>query len=134
MSTFLTTFGKLTLPAAALSAAVFGLTGTGMANDTDEAATGPLSCGFEISDSAFGRTLKGTVTANEDIDGRYQMEFTKRGANSATIKQKGNFALDPGESAVLGQASLGGSGQVDAKLTLTIDGETLICRADPIDL
>ena len=124
------TLSKLTLPAAALSVAVFGLTGTGMAFNQDETFAGPITCSFEVGKGAFGQSLKGIVTAQEDVSGSYQMNFTKRGANSASVKQSGAFRLKAGETATLGQASLGRSGNVSAELKLRINGEDLICRTD----
>ena len=56
------------------------------------------------------------------------MQFTKSGSNSASINQSGAFDLSPGESATVGQASLGRSGKVAAKLTVTFDGKRMICQ------
>lgn len=130
MMTILTTLGKLTVPAAALSMAVFGMavhTGAQGLTPAD-----PVVCTIEVSDGPFGATLKGHVVANEDVRGNFTMQFSKHGSSSASITQSGGFDLDAGESATLGQASLGGSGSVEAELTLRFDGTTMICRTDGV--
>lgn len=123
------TFSNLILPGAALALAVFGAATT-MAHENDTPSDNgyPLTCGITVESGAFGPTYKGVVTATEHVNGTYQMQFMKSGSNSASINQSGAFDLRPGESATVGQASLGGSGKVDAKLTVTFDGTRMVCQ------
>jgi len=108
--------GTLTLAAAAVATTVFG---TSEGTNAHTSAL-PISCGFEVAEGVFGQTLRGNVTANEDITGRFEISFQKSGANTANIQQSGRFSLDAGETQTLGQASLGGSGSAAAELTLTL--------------
>lgn len=98
------------------------------------AAEYPLACAFLVEDSPYGTALKGVVTAHKDISGQFEMTFEKTGRNSAHVKQMGGFDLYAGETATLGQATLG-RGDIEAKLTLVFDGMRIVCRtSDAIDI
>lgn len=114
----------VSLPAAAIAATVLG------AQESPEhhQSALPVSCAFDIEEGAFGQTLRGNVTANEDVSGRFEISFQKSGSNSANIQQSGRFRLDAGETQTLGQASLGGRGHVDAEMILTVGGQAYVCR------
>jgi hypothetical protein len=114
---------SLTGLAAAAALTVFGFTADTNAQATPEH---PIACAFLVEEGRFGPAMKGVVTANQDVAGQFQMTFTKRGANSANVTQSGRFDLNAGETATLGQATLG-RGTVDAKLVLTIGGQDLVC-------
>ena len=74
-------------------------------------------------------TLQGRVSADLDIAGSYSFAIHNAGGGgSANISQGGDFALLAGETATLGQVMLGNNGSIyDARLTVTVDGETLEC-------
>lgn len=116
------TLGKLALPMAAVTAALLGSADNGAANSSQ-----PLSCMISVSDGHFGHVYKGVVTANTPVSGRYEMKIRKRGANSANVNQSGFFILTAGETATIGQATIGGAGRVDAKMTLMFDGAEMTC-------
>ena len=117
--------GKILFPAAVISS----LLGTvyGIKAHPNSASDLPLTCEIEVVDNAFGKTYLGVVHAHESVHGRYEITFAKRGANTASINQNGNFSLGAGESATLGQAGFGGGGRVSAEMMLRFDGTTVIC-------
>jgi len=117
---------RYALCAAALALSFVGTVQHSPAQSTEDH---PIACAFLVEDGRLGHMLKGVVTAREDVRGRFEMRFEKSGWNSATVRQSGSFDLNAGESATLGQATLGRSGDVDAELTLSIDGTHLVCRS-----
>ena len=98
-------------------------------------ASVPINCAFDVEEGLFGQTLRGNVTANEDVRGSFEISFQKGGANSANIQQSGRFALGEGETKTLGQVSLGGRDHIEAEMMLTVGGQAYICRMpEVIDL
>ncbi|KMW59007.1 hypothetical protein AIOL_003988 [Candidatus Rhodobacter oscarellae] len=116
------------LPLAAAAAAVFVATGGTQAHHVDDL---PLTCEIAVTDGAFGPQYQGLVHATETVHGSYEMQFAKHGANTANVTQSGNFSVRAGDTAVLGQASMGRRAEVEATLTLRFDGIKMICATDP---
>ncbi|MCB1488335.1 MAG: hypothetical protein KDJ88_12880 [Bauldia sp.] len=93
-------------------------------------AHAPVRCVINSGASGGMLTLQGLVSADVDAAGSYR--FTVRntgGGGGAKVSQGGDFALVAGETATLGQVMLGSNGTTiyDARLTITVDGETLEC-------
>ena len=124
-------FGKLALPAAALSLSVFGLTATSNAH-SKEANAGdlPLNCEIAVSKGRYGHTYEGVIHATGTVSGTYELNISKRGGSGrAMISQSGDFYVPAGTSETLGQATFGGMppDAVDAELTLRFNGHKLAC-------
>lgn len=130
-----TIFGKIVLPAAALSMSVLGLATNTAAHDGDDTARDlPLNCEIAVSKGRFGHTYEGVIHAASTVKGTYELNIRKRGASGrAMISQSGAFHVAAGKSETLGQATFGGlpPDAVDAELTLRWKGHELICSNLP---
>jgi len=92
-------------------------------------AHAPVRCVINSGSSGGMLTLQGLLSADIDVAGSYQFAVRNAGGGgSANISQGGDFALLAGETVTLGQVMLGNNGSIyDARLTVTVDGETLEC-------
>ena len=124
-------FGKLAIPAVALSLSVFGLAATSNAHSKgDNPSDLPLNCEIEVSKGRYGYTYEGIVHASSTTKGTYELNIKQSGASGrAVISQSGDFYVPAGTSKTLGQATFGGlpPASVDAELTLRFNGHTLAC-------
>jgi len=120
------TLARLGLPAAALTLAAAGFAAGG------GAAKGPLSCDITATPGRYGTTYAAEVHTTAAVAGRYDLRLSQSGGGGRSeIRQAGDFALTAGETGVLGETTLGGTGgRVEGALTLTWDGQTLTCALD----
>ncbi|SDB08508.1 curli-like amyloid fiber formation chaperone CsgH [Bauldia litoralis] len=125
---------RLTAPVAALvlSAGAIGAAAFAIAGPVESASKGahaPVRCVINAGASGGMISLQGLVGADAAIVGSYQFRVKNAGGGgSANISQGGDFALAAGEEAMVGQVMLGQNGAVyDARLTVTVDGETIEC-------
>ncbi len=121
------------LPLAAVALAALGLGCTSLAADSPE-VDAPVACAISIERAGSLSTVVATVTATEAVAGDFDLSVESRaGGNRSVIRQGGAFALAAGETETLGRATL--SGDIDAKLDLTVKGRRMTCpTAGPIDL
>ncbi|WP_152047290.1 curli-like amyloid fiber formation chaperone CsgH [Aureimonas psammosilenae] len=88
----------------------------------DEAA----SCEIRASRGGGAVTLTALVHAEHRVEGSYSLRVKGRGTS---IDQGGPFAARAGREAVVGTVTLGTQGaSFEAKLDVTVDGETVTCR------
>lgn len=95
-----------------------------------ESAAAPLTCEISLTETAGGQRISGLAHASRDTDGHYRLQISQSGpAGRSTIVQSGTFSLAAGETARLGETTLGGTGnRRDAELTIETGGPT-DCRA-----
>ena len=109
-------------------------TGAGLALDGDAKPGGSpdLRCAVVQEGDGSRVALHGTVESDEAGTGRYRLDVRKSGAaGTSNITQAGEFKVQPGVTAGLGQVSLSleaGAG-FDASLTVTVAEKTVTCRA-----
>ncbi|WP_212524983.1 curli-like amyloid fiber formation chaperone CsgH [Actibacterium sp. MT2.3-13A] len=92
----------------------------------------PLSCRIATGTGAQGVTLEARAMAGaQGAEGLYSLEVTRNGASGSTaIRQGGDFSLRAGETAVLGQVTLGPDPRgYAARLVLRWDGNEISCAA-----
>lgn len=130
--------GKFALPAAAMTLSVFGLAAGSSAHstktDASDASDAPLNCEIAVNKGRYGHTFEGVIQANTNVQGSYELSFSKRDANgSSMIRQSGTFNVPAGETQTLGQATFGGlpPEAVDAELTLRWNGHKMTCSNQP---
>lgn len=127
----MTTFSNIRtgLALAAVASAVLGC--TAISAETDEAAAetqGPIACVITADTSNGALVLQPVVQATEDISGTYQMRIQ---GPSTRMNQGGPFSVDAGETLQLGATRLAGAAtNVEADLTLTVDGTEYRCPSD----
>jgi hypothetical protein len=87
----------------------------------------PLSCEVRSRRTSNGVLIQARAFADRDIDASYDLRIVKSGGgNSSEISQSGDFSLDAGSSAVLGEneMSFERGSHLRAYLTITdADGE-----------
>lgn len=88
------------------------------------------SCDIRVAYRGGSVVLEPRVLAAVPVSGVYDMRISQSGANSADIRQGGDFAIAPGTEGSLGVVSLSvGSGGYAATLTVHWDGGAADCIA-----
>lgn len=124
---------RTALGVAAIASAVLGC--TAISAETNEAdvmthaqAAGPVACSVNVETSGRTLVLEPVVQANEAVAGIYQLRVEGPGTR---MNQGGPFSARAGQTVELGRLMMSASGNLDAELTLTIDGREYRC---PVDL
>lgn len=115
-----------------LAIAALIATGAACATALDSAPNDdPLHCDIHITESQGMTTIQARATAPAAVSGQYVLDIHQRsGGGSARIRQSGDFALAPGRSETLGEATLGGTrSQFEAELTLSSGTLSRRCRS-----
>jgi len=106
--------------------------GTPQAGTPDRTAREPFACAFTAREAGGGVSIEARLDAREAIAGSYALRIRASGGGTA-IDQSGDFSAGPGESLVLGEATLSGrAADLDATLTLTTGGRTVACPLETI--
>jgi len=109
------------LAAVAAAGAVFMMDGA--------EAGGGVSCELRGKRSPAGVEISAVVTSAKATSGTYKLVVSHSGTGgSADIQQGGDFTLKAGETAVVGEASIGGASVVSATLSVTTPYGTASCR------
>jgi hypothetical protein len=101
---------------------------------TAAVATRPASdvaCEMRASQSSGGLRLKAVATSRDGAAGEYELVIVQSDAgNTSEISQGGEFAANPGEEVILGEATLraGESASLEAKLKVKVAGKP-VCEA-----
>ncbi|MDX2309500.1 MAG: curli-like amyloid fiber formation chaperone CsgH [Hyphomicrobium sp.] len=113
------------LPALAAVAAA----GAVLMMDGAEAGTSGVSCEIRATKSNAGVDLEAVVTSAKATTGTYKLMVSHSGVGGASdIEQAGDFTLEAGETAVVGEASVGGADVVRAKLSVSTAAGSANCR------
>lgn len=111
-----------------LAAATFAA-GSSAAPGAAQAKTDGLTCEIAAARSGGGTELKGLARAPYRLTVGYTLTISAGGnGNSSNITQSGEVSLTPNQTAVLGTASLGGTGNYTATLALSWPGGQTTCR------
>ena len=94
------------------------------------AAGDGVRCEIAVEDRAGRVTLEGFVDAASSISGSYELLVTKTGGGGTSdIRQGGEFSANAGARTPLGTVVLAGDGGAyTAKLKITWDGKSAVCR------
>lgn len=103
----------------------------GLALSHSTRAPEALVCELRLTEAARHVTLSAEAEARQAVRGTYQLDIDQRSSGGrSTIRQGGEFDLRAGERAVLGEASFSGRARdLDARLSVTSNGQTKTCRA-----
>ena len=123
------------LPRRFLPAALI-LAGPGLAAACTSASTAttsaPFACEIAVSETATGTRFEGRLQAVERLTGSYTLHLAGRGTN---IRQGGAFTARAGETVTLGQSMLSGAASAyDSELTITVNGQSYLCRTMETEL
>jgi hypothetical protein len=122
---------KFTTSSIRLGAICLVMGAAGLAAGTVYAQNGDgnLSCEIKATKQSGMISIEALATAKQSASGTYRFEISG-GSNggSSTIRQGGEFSAGTGETATLGQVTLGANGaRYDAKLTINAGGKALTC-------
>jgi hypothetical protein len=106
-------------------------TGAGLALSSPSATPEPLVCELTLTEVRRQVTVTAEAHARQPVHGTYALEIDQRSAGgTSTIRQGGDFDLSAGEEAILATTRLSGRKRdVDARLTVTANGQTRTCSA-----
>lgn len=96
-----------------------------------ETSAAPLTCEISLTETSGGQRLAGVAHASRATEGHYRLQISQSSpADRSTIVQSGTFSLAAGETARLGETTLGGSrARRNAELSIEIDGNRTGCSA-----
>ncbi|TVR48344.1 MAG: hypothetical protein EA386_04590 [Rhodobacteraceae bacterium] len=106
-------------------------TGAGLALSSPPPSPEPLVCELTLTEARRQVTVTAEAHARRPVQGTYVLEIDQRSAGgTSTIRQGGDFDLSAHEAAILATTRLSGRKRdVDARLTVTANGQTRTCSA-----
>ena len=125
--------GGLSLAALATSQ---GTSGDASSLTPEERVEVPASaCALSFDKINGGALLSATVEPETTMTGTYALTVTRKsGGNRSSIRQGGAFVAPGGETTVLSMSSFNSTQGVEAKLTITANGQVIDCAYPPYPL